>query len=326
MSNIIPFENGAKLPAYLAKKNPLLADLNRDVVGAGPSFTTLSIKGKVFTLAKGSEKKVLTREIDGEEEPVQSLQVAVVRANVKSRVFYAAAYVEGDSDGAKPTCFSHDGISPDPASTTKQSKKCQGCPQNVWGVRDGKGHACSTNTRLAMIDPNHMGEPFLLRVPPASRAAYNEVCKAAAARDIPYNAIVLRMGFDKDAPAPKLTFKIAGLLDDTTYAKVSELYEDDLTKTIVGVHEAPIAEEHAATEVGVDELEAAIAAKQAVKQAKAAPVAPAPDVTYEEDEAPAPAPKAVAEKAAKPAKAKSQAGSPEALFDELDALLGNKDD
>jgi hypothetical protein len=316
MSAIIPFDGSAKLPAYLSKPNPLLAEINRDVVGAGPAFTVLSIKGKVFTLVRGSEKKVLTREIDGEEEAVQSLQVTVVRANTKSRVFYAKAYTEGESDGSKPTCFSHDGVAPDPSASDKQCKTCQGCPQNVWGVKDGKGTACSVNTRLAMVDPNNMGEPFLLRVPAASRAGYAEVCKAAAARNIPYNAMVLRMSFDKEAPAPKLVFKIAGLLDDATYEKVSALYEDDLTKGIVGVHEAAPA--LAAPEVDTSELDAAIAAKAAVKSAKATtPKAPEVSAADLDD---------VVEKPKKAEKPKAEPKAPAGLMSELDALLGNKDD
>lgn len=318
MTAIIPFDGSAKLPAYLSKPNPLLAEINRDVVGSGPAFTILSIKGKVFTLVRGSEKKVLTREIDGEEESVQSLQVTVARANTKSRVFYAKAYTEGESDGAKPTCFSHDGVHPDPSASEKQCKTCQGCPQNVWGVKDGKGTACSVNTRLAMVDPNNFGEPFLLRVPAASRAGYAEVCKAAAARNIPYNAMVLRMSFDKEAPAPKLVFKITGLLDDATYEKVSALYDDELTKSIVGVNEPAAA--LPAPEVDTSDLDAAIAAKEAVKAAKAAPAKVAVTADEIEEVVAKPA------KAAAKAKAEPAPSSGLAVLSDLDALLGSTDD
>ena len=69
-------------------------------------------QGKTFAIVKDGERRVLTREIDDEQVPVASLTMTVVRANAKARVFYGKAYVEGDSDGAKPMCFSHDGAAP----------------------------------------------------------------------------------------------------------------------------------------------------------------------------------------------------------------------
>lgn len=323
MTAIIPFDGSAKLPAYLANKSKLLTEINRDVVGSGPTFSVLSIKGKVFTLVKGDEKKVLTREIDGEEEPVASVQLTVVRANTKSRVFYAKAYTEGDSDGAKPTCFSHDGETPDPQSAEKQSKKCAICPHAAWGSKagtNGTGTACAVNTRLAVIDPNNMGEPFLLRVPAASRKGYAEAVKAADVRGIPYNALVLRTSFDKEAPSPKLVFKIAGLLDDATFEKVQGLYEDDLVKGMVGIHDPQAA--LPAPEVDTDELDAAIAAKAAVQSAKATPAKAAPVVTADEVEEVVEKPKATKPKAEK----KAAPAEVDDLLADMDALLSNKDD
>lgn len=166
MSNIIPFEAGAKLPAYLANKTALSA-INRDVVSAGATFPVLSIKGKVFTLVKDGEKKVLTRP-DEPDEVLQNISLSVIRANTKSRVFYAKAYTEGESDGAKPSCFSNDGVAPSADASEPQSKKCQICPRAVWGGKEGgKGTECSTNTRLAVADPQHIEEP----IPPEGTAS-----------------------------------------------------------------------------------------------------------------------------------------------------------
>lgn len=329
MSNLIPFDGSAKLPAYLANRATRVTTINKDVVGSGPSFPVLSIKGKVFTLVKGTEKKVLTR-ADDPDEVLQSINLTVARANTKSRVFYAKAYTEGDSDGAKPTCFSTDGVGPDASSAEPQSKKCQGCPQNVWGVRDGKGTACSQNTRLAVIDPETMSEAFLLRVPPASRKAFADTVRILETRGLDYNMAVIKIGFDKEAPSPKLTFKPVGLLDDTTYAAVTALYEDDVVKEIVGVNTLSEAPADSESEDDMSELDAAIAAKKAVVQAakpaaKAAPTpAPVPE-PEDDDEPPAPAPAPKAEKkAAKPAaKPAEDAGD---LLGDLDALLSATDD
>ena len=112
-TQIIPFDNSARLPAYLANRTTRTTSINHDLL-PGAAFPTLSIKGKVFTLVKGSERKVMTRH-DDPDEALQSLNIAVVRANSKSRVFYAKAFTEGESDGKPPTCFSSDGIAPSAA-------------------------------------------------------------------------------------------------------------------------------------------------------------------------------------------------------------------
>lgn len=337
MSAIIPFESGSKLPAYL--KNRTGTTINKDVLSAGSNFPVLSIKGKAFTLVKGSEKKLLTRNVDGDEEAVQSLQLAVVRANTKARTFYATAYSEEESQGAKPTCFSYDGITPSAAATTPQAKKCQGCPKNVWGVKDGKGYDCQTNTRLAVIDPEHPSaeETMLLRVPPASRKLFAQAVEAGEKRGVDYNALVLKVSFDKEAPSPKLLFKPVGFLDDATYEIVSKLYDDDLIKEIVGAVDA-VPSEHEEGGVDTSELDAAIAAKKAVETAKgkaeAAPKvtkAEKPAVEVEASEIEDAIEKPVkAEKAEKPAKTKAAPkpapAADDDLLGDLDSLLGNIDD
>lgn len=331
MSNIILFgASGATLPAYLANRATRVSKINQDILGAGGSqFPVLSIKGKVFTLVKGKEKKVLTRP-DDPDEVLQNINLTVVRANTKSRVFYAKAYTEGESDGAKPTCFSGDGVSPDPTSAEPQAKKCQGCPQNIWGVRDGKGTACSTNTRLAVIDPDNEGEAFLLRVPPASRKGFAEAVSMLETRGLDYNMAILKVGFDKEAPSPKLVFKPIGLLSDEAFAKVEAMFDDDLIKEIVGIHDTAAAP---AEDSDMSELDAAIAAKKVVAKAatpapKQAALPPAPAPVIDEDDEPAPAP-APAPKAAKPA-AKPAKPAPAAddgdLLGDLDALLSSTDD
>lgn len=329
--NIIPFDGTSKLPAYLAKRADRTTKLNKDVVGSGPSFPVLSIKGKVFTLVKGTEKKVLTRD-DDPDEVLQSINLTVVRANTKSRVFYAKAYTEGESDGAKPTCFSSDGVAPDASAAEPQSKKCAVCPQSVWGVKDGKGTACTQNTRLAVIDPINQSEPFLLRVPPASRKGFADAVRVAETRGLEYNMLVMKVGFDKEAPSPKLTFKPVGLLDDAAYTKVEALYEDEIVKEIVGIHEAPKAE----AEDSLDELDAAIAAKKAVTKAAEKPATKADDLDDLDEVIAKPAAKKSAPKVEdvedveeKPkAKKATKVADDDAdsMFGDLDALLSSTDD
>jgi hypothetical protein len=306
MANVVLFQPGAQLPAYMLDKEALKerSQINADVI-TGPTYPVLSIKGKVFTLIKGNDKKVLTR-ADDPDAALQFVNLTVVRANTKSRVFFAKAYVEG-SEGveARPDCYSVDGIVPAADAQDRQAPKCQICPHAVWGSRanmEGKGTACSVNTRAAVIDPENVVpgeklEPFLLRIPAGSRTNIADVVKAAEQRKIPYNALVLKVGFDNEAPAPKLTFKLVGLLDDVVYAAATAAYNDENVEDMLGyrAHEAPAAtppteadadmeailakkaaDEAAATAAAVEAAAAAERARQAA--ARPAPAAAAPDL------------------------------------------------
>lgn len=315
MSAIIPFDTQLPTRRTLAR----IPGFNQEILsGSGANFPFLSIKGKTFTLVKGKEKKILTREVDGEEEAVQSLTLAVVRANRKYRVFYATQFTEGESEGKKPTCFSQDGVAPDASATEPQSRKCQGCPQNVWGVRDGVGTACSSKTRLAVVDPNNLdAEPILLSVPAASRKSFAQVVEAAEMRQRDFNELAIRVSFDKEAAAPKLVFKPIGWLSDSALATVQALFENEIVREMVGVAHPVQDEPHAS----VSELEAAIATRKVVSAAKALP-AKAPEVAAEVEDV------AVKTKTEKPKKtAKPEAAhETDSLLAEMDALLGNKDD
>lgn len=167
MSNLIPFSSannvmlrqGDALPAYLADAQTRadLAHLNDDIP-SGLNFPVLSIKGKVFTLNKDGESTRLMRP-DAPDEVLQSIQLTVVRANPNARVFYADAYVEGaEGDATRPTCYSNDGKSPAADTRDRQCEKCALCPHAVWGTgNEGKGTACTVNTRLAVVAPELLG-------------------------------------------------------------------------------------------------------------------------------------------------------------------------
>ena len=334
MSAIVPFAAGAKLPAYMSNR-AALATINDDIV-THAGFPVLSIKGKVFTLVKDGERKVLTR-ADDPDEVLQSLTLSVVRANTNSRVFYAKAYSEDDAEAAKPDCMSNDGVAPAADARSPQAKKCAVCPHAVWGSKAsadgtaGKGTACTVNTRLAVADPESAAtaeklDPYLLRVPAGSRGNFADIIKAAKSRGIPYNALAIKVGFDPTAPAPKLTFKVVGLVDDAVYEKINGLYADETVMDIVGLGAAraalPAPEE--APSVTEADLDTALQAK-AAKVTKAAV-----DKAAAVDPAPAPAP-AETPKPAKPAKAAKPAAAPvdasmDNLLGDLDNLLGATDD
>lgn len=337
MSSIIPFSAGAQLPAYL-KNKAAFAAINKEVT-TGAAFTTLSIKGKVFTLVRDSERKVMTR-ADDADEVLQSLTLTAVRANKDGRTFYAKAYDEEESKAARPTCFSYDGQAPDAQADEPQATKCAACKNNIWGdTPNGKGTACSQNTRLAVVDSENIGEPMLLRVPPASRTAFNDTVKAAIARGIPYNALALKVSFDTTAATPKLVFKITGLVNDASYDKISALFDSELVGDIIGrpSEKSGVLALAAPANSAEAELDAALAASSAVAAAKAKPAAavpvkaakPAPRAVVEDDADDEPA--AAPVKAAKPAPkalvtAVAQSTEDDDLLADLDSLLANTDD
>lgn len=270
-------------PAYLQDPDILASMVGiNDDIATSMTFPVLSIKGKVFTLKKDGENTLVMK--PGEDgEVAQSINVAVIRANPNARHFYATEYVEGDegSDHA-PDCYSNDGVRPAADAKTPQADACATCPHSVWGTgKNGIGTACTVNTRLAIVAPEMLVdggviEPTLLRVPAASRKPFTDsIVKPAKRNNVPFNAMVVRVGFAFDAAGVKLTFKPVGFLSDAAYNKVRELYEDETVKAIVGVLEETSAAPQPVRTAPVETAEAAKPAK--APEPKAKPVkAPAP--------------------------------------------------
>lgn len=346
MSAIIPFDGG-QLPAYL--KNPAnLPNVNAEVVTAA-AYPTMSIKGKQWTVVRDGQRTVLMKP-DDPDETAQKIEVAVIRANTGAKVFYAKKYVEGDM--SPPTCFSRDGKVPSSTIAEPVHKNCQLCPNNQWGSRiteDGKqARACADQVRLAIATPDKLDDPYLLRVPPASIKNFKDAVKLAKSRNIPYNALVYRLSFDKEAASPEILFKPIGLLDDAGYAKVCELYDDELVHAVVGLVDGPAEvvppPPAAKPAVETDELDAALAARAAAPAPapKAKPVAKPAPAPVQSDElesvlgdepaaepapAPAPAPAKKTAAAAKPApKPAAKVVEDDDLLGGLDDLLGGTDD
>lgn len=271
MANIIPFESG-NLPAYLQSVD--LNAVNSELTShAGGGFPIISIKGKVFAVVRDGDRTVLPNPKDP-DSPATSIDVVVIKANKgTSKVFYAGGYSEG-GDSKKPDCFSNTGDRPDPSVKSPQSKSCATCPHNQWGSRTGenggKGKACQDSVRIAIAAPTMLNDPMLLRVPPASIRALGEFGTACAKRNIPYNAVVTKLGFDMESPTPKLTFRPIGMLDDKGFAQVQEVAAGDTVASILGkVGSAPVeaiaAPAPAVEEAPAPKVEAAPAPKKKVE-------------------------------------------------------------
>jgi hypothetical protein len=348
MSNIVPFKEG--LPSTIVNRKRLI-DVNKDVVFAA-QFPTLSIKGKVFTLVQNNEKKVMTKP-DDPDEVVQAINMAFLRINMNAKNYYSKRFSEDDSEGVRPDCYSMDGVKPADHSPNKQAEKCAICPHNQWGSRisddgEGKGKACADHARVAIADPGNLDKPILLRVPPASLKPLKDALKQVKARQLQYNEVVFRVGFDREAASPKLTVKPVGVLGDEAYNQACEQFESEIVRSIVGLDDNGAASAAAAPAPAVepDELDAALAARDATRKAAAKPApAPAPKPTpkVSEDElddvieAPAPAPKAskttkamkqpVEDATPAPApKAAATVSDSDDLLGDLNDILGSIDD
>lgn len=242
MSNIIPFETNAKVPAYLRTAVPAGNVAN---FGSGGGFNTISIKGKVFHQVRGGEKTLIVK--PGTDEPVSGLEVVILgvgpEGNNFSKVWYAKSYSEGDD--AKPDCYSNDGIAPAADAVNPQAKKCALCPHNQFGSRiteaGKKAKECQDTKRLAVAAPDQVNEPFLLRVPAGSLKALREYGQFIAKRGVQESfAVVTRIGFDYTVAHPALTFKPMGWVSEDTYREAVEAAGGDLVQQIIGAKEMGI--------------------------------------------------------------------------------------
>ena len=307
--NIIPFDQGGKLPAYLKSFN--VSELNSDLTAhAGGGFPVISIKGKVFAIVKDGERTVLPNPKDP-DSPASSIDVVLLKANKgTSKVFYLKGYDKDTSEGQKPDCYSSDGIEPAADAQNKQSKKCATCPHNQWGSRitekgASKGKACADTVRMAVAAAGQLNEPMLLRVPPASIRGLGEYGQMLAKRGVGYNMVVTKVAFDMEAESPKLTFKPVGFLDDAAFGEVQEIIATDTVQNILGASVVPSAAEAAPAD---PEVEAALSGTppKAAKAVEADKPAVSKSKTVDDTEvaaaiAAAEKPKAVAKPAAKPA-------------------------
>jgi hypothetical protein len=292
--SVIPFEN-ATLPSTVAG----LFQVER--LGSLPSssFPVISIKGKVFHKVQGDSRELITK--PGEDEPASSIEVVIIGRNPhRSKVFYATGYTEGSD--AKPTCYSNNGIQPESDAEQPQSKKCATCAHNQWGSRvtenGGKGKACADSQRLAVAPVGLVTDPMLIRVPAASLKTLDQYSESLVKRNVPYQLVVTKIGFDYSVAHPALTFKGVGVVDEKTAMQIAEVAKSDVIQQIVGI--LPI--EHEEAPAPANNAPAALQEAPEIATPKPAPapkaepkVASAFAATAEPE--PAPAPVAAAPKA-----------------------------
>lgn len=282
MSNVALF-GGSSVPAFVKARGELSAVAKALAGGGAGGGKRISIKGGVFRLMSSGKEVAAIDE--------RYLDVVIVNAAPKvSRTFYMAQY---DSDKVSaPDCWSADGVTPAADATNKQSDKCDTCPQNIQGSGNGNSRACRYSQRMAVVLANDIeGDVLQLTLPATSifgkEDGENRPLQAYArwlsAQNVDPSEVVTRMKFDTKSEAPKLFFKPMRWLTDDEFPVVKKQGEsDDAIKAIT----MTVAKQDGVVSKPVEET---IGGK---RPTKAAPVA-----QDEDDEPPAPAPKA---KKAKP--------------------------
>jgi hypothetical protein len=283
----------------LAKYGDVFATDNNDLsAGAsGGGYAVMSIKSSKWRIKYGGEEQLVT---DAEGDPKASVELIMLAASRHvSKTYYSDGYTDGSIDS--PTCQSVLGDSPDPGSLAPQAPMCQTCGHNQWGSKitpaGKKAKLCTDSRRIAVVPAGNKdlseaqraqvihneqyGGAMLLRVPAASLSDLATFGKLMAAKNYPYNTIVVRIGFDPDASYPKLTFKAVRALTETELEAVAGLLSDRTQIDRILIEPAQPRDDDAP-----------------VKAAPAPAPKPAPkpvaiDTEFEED-APAPAPIAVA--------------------------------
>lgn len=211
--------------------------------GVKSGFPIISYKGKVWAVRKGDD---IQQNLDADGNAIPTMDMVLVKANPNlSKIYYKNTYTDGDN--SPPTCFSNDGIVPDPSVAEKVSPVCANCPMNAWGskVNNGKKlRACADARRMAVVSSHDLAElgvdaPLhLLRVPAASLNPLKDyVEKVLAPKGIPPFAVHTRIGFDAQESHPQFTFKATTFLTDDQAEAVIKLRESEDARRILAESE-----------------------------------------------------------------------------------------
>src|SRR5690554_1426014 len=258
---------GNSLPAFV--QNGDAAALNKEAAAGtgGESINRISMKQSRFRLIVGGEQvKVF-------DEPY--MDVVIVRTNPNvSKAYYATKY-DPNAEDQSPTCYSSNGVVPDPDVADPVCSNCADCPMNVWGSKisdtGSKVKACSDIKRFGIVPSVNVEAPmFQVAVPAGSLKTFGNYIRMLnnTTPPIPYNGVVTRMKFDPDSDYPKVLFEPVGWVTDADYAIIKERYESEEAKRIATIVDAPVDVPRAATARPDDEAAKAAAAK-AEAEAKA---------------------------------------------------------
>lgn len=244
---------------------------------ASGGYAVLSPRGSKWRIKYKADENMIT---DADGDPKSTIELVIIDAPPHiSKTYYAAGYTEGSVEA--PDCQSIDGIVPDPASTSPQSKSCATCPHAQFGSRitanGKKGKACNDSLRLAVVPAGdiingNFGGAMLLRVAATSIAGFVQFNDLLKSNGMSFRACVTRIGFDPDASYPKLVFKRGRDLTEDERDNVVEMYSR--TEALSRILSEP-AQPRDDDDDGQAQTQKAPPQQQRTSKPAAAPVAPA---------------------------------------------------
>lgn len=312
---------GGKVPAAL---RDVAGNDNEDLSsGVRGGYSVLSIRGSRWHIKHDGEETTVLDPTT--KDPVGSLKMVLLKANGSiSKNFYPDGYEEGSSE--PPTCYSIEGVQPDPGAPDIQAESCAICPKNVFGSRitdsGKKAKACSDSRRMAVIpegdfNNEEYGGPMLLRVPAGSLTNLSQYGKKMKREGFPYNTIITRVSFDHSVSHPKLEFNAVRPLNDGEAEELVGLLKDmKFTDKIESV---------LAKDLEIVDVQAATPQKDLFEEAPSTTPAPAKKKAAVKKKAaakPEPVAEPTPEPEAEPATSDASDGG---LDDELEGILASLD-
>ena len=257
MGNAVSIFDADQVPAHV--KEFLEENSN---IAAGDSVSSLSIKGKVFSVVIGGEAtKLMRQNAEGEEEPVNIFPVVILKAQERGgREFYEGAY--NPEATTAPVCWSNDGIEPDPTVGHKKSSKCSGCPLSVKGSKqtdNGKDAVACQTFRLLAIVPAHdlEFEPLRLKLRTTSNfdgrnkeaqakgwygfKNYEDMLRSKGYKDT--RVLSTKLRFDPGSEWPKIQFSTGKWLSPEALVRAKEISETPAVLDLITAKYTPKAED-----------------------------------------------------------------------------------
>lgn len=277
----VPAHIAARIAARKGDNTQTSAVMGAIVNGDGFPYPRISIRAGRYRLVEDGVETVVGTELD----------VIIVGANPQvSKIFYSKPYDPNATD-MRPTCFSHDGVTPDPQSTHPVSASCVNCPNNVLGSKitpsGAKSKLCSDQRHLAVVPAADPSKVYALTVPVSGMKGLREHFKHLNNFNVYPEEAVTTLGFDDQTSYPKMTFTHKGFVSSGALAKIEKVVASDEVKEVVRV--LPIGTVRPALAAPAAPAAVGIAAAAATVAAPVAPPAPAVDEAYEEEVSTTPA-------------------------------------
>lgn len=215
------------------------------------SVPSLSYEGKVWTISANGEKtKLVKRDEDGDEVPMQVMRVAVLDyAKRRGRAYYPGTY--DPAKASAPECWSEDGVKPHPSIAEPKCGTCDGCPMAVKGSKvtdSGKAVTACSQHRMVVVAPlGKLDMPLRMKLAITSDwdknnpemetqgwFAFNNYTDFLRTKGINHTAqLVTKMRFDPNAPYPKVMFSPDRWLNESEAAKVKPLLKSEQVATLL---------------------------------------------------------------------------------------------